>query len=257
MPERGAGRIFVAGGTGFLGYRVVRALLDEAAEITVLVRPGGEDKLGALQGKVQVVEGDVWNPGSLRGRARGHSVVIHLVGGLRPDPARGLTFRHLNFVSARNTVQMAVGDGVSHFILLSASAAPARAGSAYLESKREAERYLRKSGLTWTIVRAPTLYIPGQRHRPLNRLYAALSYVPLLGAPFAFRAPMLADLAARGIASLALSGAAYRNRIVSPRLLRRLGRSLEARYAADSALSDILEDAPGLDEPPFGWLPPA
>src|SRR5574337_356035 len=99
MLDRNARRVFVTGGTGFLGYRVVRALLEQEAEVTVLIRPEGEEKLGALQGRVHRVHGDVWNPASLRGRARGHAVVVHLVGGAKPDPARGLTFRHLNFVS--------------------------------------------------------------------------------------------------------------------------------------------------------------
>src|SRR4051794_35643742 len=104
-----AKRIFVAGGTGFLGYRVVRALLEQSAEVTVLIKAGSEEKLGALKGRVQVVQGDPWDPASLRGRSRGHAAVVHLVGGLKPNPARGLTFRHLNYISARNVAQMAVG----------------------------------------------------------------------------------------------------------------------------------------------------
>src|SRR5258708_3645410 len=71
-------RVFVTGGTGFLGYRVVRALLEQGADVTVLVKPGSEDKLGVLRGRVQYVEGDPWNPASLRGRSRGHAAVVHL-----------------------------------------------------------------------------------------------------------------------------------------------------------------------------------
>src|SRR6185369_13738938 len=141
---------------------------------TVIVRPDGEEKLGALRGRVQWVQGDVWNPASLRGRARGHSCVIHLVGGTRPDPKRGLTFRHLNFLSARNVAQMAVSDGVPHFLLLSASARPLGVAGGYLDSKREAEDYLKKTGLTWTIVRTPTLYVPGQPRNPVYLLISLL-----------------------------------------------------------------------------------
>jgi nucleoside-diphosphate-sugar epimerase len=96
----------------------------------------------------------VWNPASLRGRARSHHAVVHLIGGTRPDPARGLTFRHLNFVSARNVAEIAVRDAVPHFVLLSASAAPLGVSGEYIDSKREAEDYLKKTGLTWTIIRA-------------------------------------------------------------------------------------------------------
>src|SRR5438874_1662479 len=136
MPDRNPRRVFVTGGTGFLGFRVVRALLEQGAEVTVLLRPDSDEKLGALRGRVQSVYGDVWNPASLRGQARGHNAVVHLVGGTKPDPARGLTFRHLNFVSARNVAQVAVSDGVPHLLLLSASAAPLGVSGAYIDSKR-------------------------------------------------------------------------------------------------------------------------
>ncbi len=246
----------MTGGTGFLGYRVVRALLEQGAEVTVLLRPDGDEKLGTLRGRVQPVYGDVWNPASLRGRARGHAVAVHLVGGAKPDPARGLTFRHLNFVSARNVAQLAVSDGVPHMLLLSASAAPLGVSGAYIDSKREAEQYLRKTGLNWTIVRAPALYAPDQRRSPVHLLISLLSFVPLLGILLAAHRAMPVDTAARGIASLALSADSLHNRLIQPRQLRRLGRQLERKALPNpqQALPDDEDDS--LGEPPFGWLPP-
>jgi len=249
-------RVFVTGGTGFLGYRVVRALLEQGAEATVLIRPGSEEKLGALRGRVQYVQGDPWNPASLRGRARGHTIVIHLVGGVKPDPARGLTFRHLNYVSARNVAQMAVSDGVPNMLLLSASAAPFGIRGGYLDSKRDAEQYLQSTGLNWTIVRAPTLYVPGERRNPVYFLISLLGAIPLLGLPFSSQKPIAVDTAARGIATLALSTDAIRNRVVGPRQLQRTGKTQERRLKSvvevgKSADADALDD-----EPPFGWIPP-
>jgi uncharacterized protein YbjT (DUF2867 family) len=250
-------RIFVAGGSGFLGFRVVRALLEQEAKVTVLVRPDNEDKLGTLRSKVDCVEGDVWNPASLKGRARGHSAVIHLVGGLKPDPSRGLTFRHLNFVSARNVAQMAVSDGVPHFVLLSAAVAPFGAGSSYLDSKRDAEEYLRKTGLTWTIIRAPALFDPGRRRNPMYLLMSLVGYIPLLGMALSTHTPLAVDTAARGIASLAISGDTQNDRLIGPRQLRRLGRAQEKKLRPVVPVRALSEDRKGDDdEPPFGWLPP-
>jgi uncharacterized protein YbjT (DUF2867 family) len=220
------------------------------------LRPDTDEKLGALRARVQCVYGDVWNPGSLRGRARGHSVIVHLVGGTRPDPARGLTFRHLNFVSARNVAQMGVSDGVPHLLLLSASAAPLGVPGAYIDSKREAEQYLKKTGLTWTIVRAPALYAPGQGRNPIYILISLLSYVPLLGMLLAAHRAMPVDTAARGIASLALSTDTIHDRLISPRQLRRLGRQAEKTAIPEPQAALLDDEDDSLGEPPFGWLPP-
>jgi len=249
-------RVFVTGGTGFLGYRVVRALLEQGAEVTVLIKLGSEEKLGALRGRVQYVQGDPWNPASLRGRARGHGVVVHLVGGVKPDPARGLTFRHLNYVSARNVAQMAVSDGVPNMLLLSAAATPFGVRGGYLESKRDAEQYLQSTGLNWTIVRAPTLYTPGERRNPVYLLISVLGAIPLLGLPFSSYKPIAVDTAARGIASLALTTDAIRNRLIGPRQLQRLGRAQERRLRPAAEVSPANNENDIDDEPPFGWMPP-
>ncbi len=249
-------RVFVTGGTGFLGYRVVRALLEQGAEVTVLIKLGSEEKLGALRGRVQYVQGDPWNPASLRGRARGHGVVVHLVGGVKPDPARGLTFRHLNYVSARNVAQMAVSDGVPNMLLLSAAATPFGVRGGYLESKRDAEQYLQSTGLNWTIVRAPTLYTPGERRNPVYLLISVLGAIPLLGLPFSSHKPIAVDTAARGIASLALTTDAIRNRLIGPRQLQRLGRAQERRLRPAAEVSPANNENDIDDEPPFGWMPP-
>ncbi len=247
-------RVFVTGGTGFLGYRVVRALLEENAAVTVLVRPGAEDKLGALRGHVQWVQGDVWNPASLKGRARGHQVVVHLVGGIKPEPKRGLTFRHLNFVSARNVAQMAVSDGVPHLMLLSATVKPPGVQSGYIDSKREAEDYLRKTGLTWTIVRAPPLYVPGQRRNATYVLLSALRLIPLVGLLANPLAPLSVEIVARGIARLALSADSTHDRLITPGRLRALGWIAAPRRAIPSTAAAADEDE-SFDEPPFGWQP--
>jgi hypothetical protein len=47
------------------------------------------------------------------------------------------------------------------------------------------------------------------------------------------------------------------NRLVQPGQLRRLGRAAERRAIPGPEISYSGEDDSGLDEPPFGWLPPA
>lgn len=247
-------RVLVTGPTGFLGLRVVRALIEEGAEVSALVRPGNEDKLGPLQVRVNTIPADVWNPASLKGRGRGHDVVIHLIGGARPDPRRGVTFRTLNYESARNVMQMAVGDGVSHFVLLSAAAGLPGVQSAYLENKRDAEQYLESTGLGWTILRAPPLYAPGIRRNPLYRGLSLLRQIPPFNLILGNLAPMSSETAARAIARLALDADSLHNRLITPGKLRALGRMPTGRIQTIAAASDP-QSRDGLDEAPFGWLP--
>ena len=259
MPRRNWNKVFVTGGTGFVGLRVLSALVEAGADVTALVLPDHEKRLGVLRRYVQVVYGDVWNAASLKGRARGHGVVVHMVGSLRAQPERGLTYRQLNLVSARNVIGMAVGDGVPYLVLLSAAYRPAGVPKEYLQSKRDAEAYLRASGLRWAIVRAPLLF---DRAQAGGRFFAFLSWVgtlPLLRVFFGRRTPLPVDVVARGMAQLALQPELPPDRVVYAGDLRRLGRVPRgwrprvavrgvrvARTAANAEESEV----------PFGWLPP-
>src|SRR6187549_1561343 len=139
-------RVLVTGGGTFLGDNIAAALLAEGAEVTLLVRPGAEDKLGPLAQRVRWITADVWNPASLRGRARGHASVIHTVGSMIADTAQGSNHHRLNFVSARNVANMCVSDGVPHMTLMSTVRAP-WLNNNYLRAKREAETYMEHVGL--------------------------------------------------------------------------------------------------------------
>lgn len=261
MARRNWNRVFVTGGTSFLGLRVVAALIELGADVTVLVRPESEDKLGALRRHVRLVSGNVWDRASLKGRSRGQGAVVHLVGSIHAQPERGLTFQQLNLVSARNAISMAVGDGVPYFVLLSAVSKPVGVPAEYLYSKREAEDYLRGSGLTWAIVRAPLLFDAAQRRSAPFKVMSAVGGLPLLRLLLGRRAPLPVEVAARGIAHLALQEELPRSERVYAGDLRRLGRVRRPKNAPEPApwrsRSRSRSDAARWpeDEIPFGWLP--
>ncbi|UQS24907.1 NmrA family NAD(P)-binding protein [Amycolatopsis thermalba] len=73
--------IFVAGATGLLGGRIVRALLDQGAAVRALVRPGTSDeKKSALTtpatGRLQLVEGDLTDPAERLAEAVGDATTV-------------------------------------------------------------------------------------------------------------------------------------------------------------------------------------
>jgi uncharacterized protein YbjT (DUF2867 family) len=262
MARRNWNKVFVTGGTGFIGLRVVTALVNAGADVTVLVRPEDEEKLGPLRRHIRMVSGDVWTVASLKGRSRGNGAVIHLVGSIRAQPERGFTFHQLNLVSARNVVSMAVSDGVPYFVLLSPASRPSGVSIEYVRSKRQAENYLRTSGLRWAIVRAPLMF---DRDQPGGQFYALLSRIgalPFLRVFFGRRSPLPVDIAARGIARAALLAELPPNRLLYAGDLRRLGREIiEQRQRTRIRMSRLLPrrdsgDDLADDEAPFGWLPP-
>ncbi|NWF68322.1 MAG: SDR family oxidoreductase [Chloroflexi bacterium] len=251
-------RVLVTGGGTFLGDNIAAALLAEGAEVTLLVRPGAEDKLGGLAQHVRWATADVWNPASLRGRARGHSSVIHTVGSLIEDTTQGLNHHYLNFVSARNVANMCISDGVPHMVFISGVAAP-WTSRAYIRAKREAEVYIGRVGLQASIVRAPLTYVRGRPRPFFFRLMTLLGSVPPLSwLLFGRIAPMPVDLFARGVARLTLER--KRSKIIyhAPDLRKRNTRAerrAQARPPARDSRTARRIDLPE-EETPFGWTPP-
>jgi len=222
-------RILITGGATPLGMNIAAALLDEGAQVSLMLRPGGENRLGALIGQVQLVYADLWDSASLRGRARGHQAVIHTVGSLQADPSQGLSFQRLNTVSARNAAVMCISDGVPHLIFLSAARA-IWLSPGYVAAKREAEAYVRRVGLPSSIIRAPLLY---QRGTPRPLFYRLMSVIgrlpPLSWLGMAHCAPMPLDVLARAVAHIALQPAPKPVRLYHAPELRRLQRQLAQR----------------------------
>ena len=252
---RGTGGILVTGGGSFLGDYIARALLAEGIPVSLLAPPGAEGRLGQLARQARWSPADVWSPGSLRGKARGHEAVIHTIGSLIDDPARGASYEQLNLVSARNVANMCISDGVARLIFISGARAPwLKRG--YIQSKRAAESYLRRSGLRTIIVRAPVLYTRDQDRTLFFRLATRLGGLP----PMAWvglgnAAPMAVEALARGVAQLALTGT-YDNSIVYAEDLRRLARRarVHPEKASPGAQYSGFADAPDEDLP-FGWTP--
>jgi uncharacterized protein YbjT (DUF2867 family) len=255
-------RVLVTGGGTFLGDNIAAALLAEGAEVTLLVRAGNEERLGPLAQRVRWVTADVWDPASLRGRARGHVCVINTVGSMVADPAQGLSHNRLNFVSARNVVNMVISDGVPRAILLSAVRAP-WINRQYLAAKRDAESYVRRVGVDATVVRAPLVFMRGQQRPLFFEILSALGSVPPLSWTRLGRiAPIPIDVMARAIARIALNPRPEKE-IYYASDLRRLNSREEVRrgsIALPSLDPDGTASRPPLprgyeDEAPFGWTP--
>jgi uncharacterized protein YbjT (DUF2867 family) len=171
-------KIFLSGGTGFVGAQLRKALLDRGDEIKLLVHKRG----GSFEQGVEPVEGDITLPGTFAYALSGCDAAINLVGIIREFPARGATFAMLHVKATKNIVEAARGAGVKRYVHMSALGTRPKATSEYHRSKYQAEELVRASGLDWTIFRPAIIFGPGDEF--VNRLAGfirSLPAVPVIG----------------------------------------------------------------------------
>src|SRR5256714_12576786 len=135
--------VFVTGGTGYIGSRLVPLLANRNHEIKALVRKESENKLPP--GGHRVI-GDALQMDSYMNHVRGSDTFVHLIGTPHPSPAKAKQFREVDLVSAQVAIKAARDAGVRHFIYLSV-AQPAPIMKAFLEVRAQGEAMIRESGL--------------------------------------------------------------------------------------------------------------
>jgi len=175
MSDGSPSQVLVTGGVGFIGRRVVRALLDAGHQVTVIDRHAFDDE------RVQSVVGDLCDPAVI-GQALGQhtDVVIHLAAVtsvLRSmeDPVG--TYR-LNVEATFHLLEQSRHRGVQNFLLASTNAVTGDVGSAtiseriplrpltpYGATKAAGEMllasYVGSYGLTGAALRFANVYGPG------------------------------------------------------------------------------------------------
>src|SRR5499426_3183470 len=105
----------VTGGTGFVGANVVRELLWEGATVRVLARAHGDRR--ALAGlSVDVCEGDLGDPASLRRAVQGVRTVYHVAADYRLWVRRPEELYRTNVEGTRAILQAAADAGVSRVV---------------------------------------------------------------------------------------------------------------------------------------------
>jgi nucleoside-diphosphate-sugar epimerase len=155
------GDIFIAGGTGYMGRRLIPALAAREHRIRAVVRPGSENKLPG-ECPIDAVPGDVLNGASYAARVTGCHTFVHLVGTPHPAPWKERQFREVDLASLRESVHVAAGEGVRNFVFVSV-AHPAPTMRAYIAVRRECEAAIAQSGLAANILRP--WYVLGPGHR--------------------------------------------------------------------------------------------
>ena len=174
-------RVFVTGGTGFVGRAVIHALRAEGYAVRCLVRRGSERDLRGF-GAIERVEGDVLARQSLDAGLSGCDAVVHLVGIIRERPAINATFERVHVQGTQNVLDAAAAAGVRRYLHMSALGTHVGARSRYHRTKWAAEEAVRSSPLPWTIFRPSIIYGPGDEFVTMLRgMIEGLPVVPVIG----------------------------------------------------------------------------
>jgi uncharacterized protein YbjT (DUF2867 family) len=152
-------RVFITGGTGYIGSSLIPILLERDHRVRVLVRPGSKAKLPAA---CEVVSGNALDANSYRQLIRPADTFIHLVGVPHLSSATAAELRAIDLVAAREAIGACTELGVHHFIYLSV-AHPAPIRRDYIAVRSECEQMIQDRHLNSTILRPWYVLGPGRR----------------------------------------------------------------------------------------------
>jgi nucleoside-diphosphate-sugar epimerase len=196
--------ILITGGTGAMGSVLVRKLSEQGYRLRVLTLPGDKNAEG-LKKKfgVDVRYGSIADVSACRGLCDGVTTVLHLAAIIITSDES--LYTSVNAGGTRNITAQAAAAGVSHFIHVSSASVLYPKPTPYSISKRLAEDLVRKSKLSWTIVRPTLVYgrTGGQEFDMFLSYLKRFPVVPFIGSGRALKRPVFVDDVVDGLIALA------------------------------------------------------
>lgn len=171
-------QICVLGGSGFVGQRIISALVAEGHSIRVLTRRREFHRELLVLPTVEVVDADVHQLDDLKQNFAGQDTVINLIGILNEKRDNGKGFYHVHVELAQKVIEACKSQGVKRLLHMSAlNADPATGSSYYLRSKGEAEQRVHAAqGIKVTSFRPSVIFGPGDSF--FNRFAGLLRMTP-------------------------------------------------------------------------------
>jgi nucleoside-diphosphate-sugar epimerase len=178
-----AGRCLVTGGTGFVGQRLVRTLVDRGHRVRVLTRRAPAVRAEALASGIEFVHGDIRDPERVRDALADVEVVFHVAGEKRKTDA----VASVNVDGTRNLLDRCVEAGITRVVHVSSAGVtgrprgrlvtedtPCAPDNAYEQAKDLAEHVVEefraRHGVRITIVRPTNVFGDGDPEQHLSTL---------------------------------------------------------------------------------------
>jgi NADH dehydrogenase len=176
-------RVFITGGTGFVGRHIIKRALDEGYKIVALVR--SEKKAGQVLGdrkELEFVSGSIADGTVMEKGMKSCDAVIHLVGIIYESRKKGATFEKVHFQGTLNVLDSVKKSGVKRYLHMSALGARPSGRARYQKSKWAAEEAVRKTSLDWTIFRPTVIFGPEDDFiNRFEKMSRTLPFVPVVG----------------------------------------------------------------------------
>jgi uncharacterized protein YbjT (DUF2867 family) len=171
--------IFITGGTGYIGSRLIKALLQTGEyRIKALARKGSEHKLPP---GCEVITGNALDAATYTAAAAGADVFIHLIGVPHPSPAKKAAFENIDGVSVQQAAAVIRNNRLPHVIYLSVSQYPGNLMKEYRQVLAAGETLLKTTGAQCSFIRP--WYVLGPGHWwpvLLMPLYALARLIPAI-----------------------------------------------------------------------------
>lgn len=173
-------KVFVTGGTGFLGCRVVQRLCALGRHGVVLARRQTTGSPPSGDG-IEFLSGDLLHPDSYAERLASADLVLHMAA-LTGKASRSEHFR-ANAQGTEVLIKQCVLAGTRNFVFISSIAAKFKDKTRYYyaQAKAHAEEVVRASGLTYTIVRPTVIVGPGSPSLAALARLVNLPIMPIFG----------------------------------------------------------------------------
>lgn len=185
-------KIVLLGGTGFVGRRLLQALVRAGHDVRVLTRHRERHRDLLVLPRAWLIEGDVHNPAFLARECKGMDAAINLVGILHARNTAGFTRVHAEL--PQKLVAACAQAGVPRLLHMSALGASADAPSEYLRSKAAGEAAVMRAPLAVTCFRPSVIFGAGDGFtRRFARLLRRIPGVFPLACPEARLQPVYVD----------------------------------------------------------------
>src|SRR3954454_12341681 len=169
-------QIFITGGTGYMGPRLIKMLLDKGYKVKALVRNGSENKLPK---GCDYIIANPFDAKSFVNEIPAGSTFIQLLGVAHPGPKKKEQFKTIDLASVKASAAAAKCGRVNHFIYVSVAQTPTTIMRDYQRCRAEGEACIRTTQIPATFIRP--WYIVGPGHYwPLifSPIFKILEWIP-------------------------------------------------------------------------------